>query len=1086
MTFEVPGVPAAYDRGPSRPNTSDVIFRGGNQFYAQAEDHNEAHTIARLRAQRISDRILKDGDRIEGADAIVDIDAQTVHCLAGKIYIGGDIHPVPDATLADVPMAGEVMVGVRVLRAIVTEIEDPTLYGLQPGTAGEGEPGAARRQITLSWGFGGDGEEGELYSVYRLASGTIVNQAPPPAATGVQEQIARYDRDSNGNYIVDGCDVTPLGKIGGSQGFSIAAGTANIFGYKRIRETAFRYLELETPDLELIAGEVHIFTGATGGVTTIGVNRAPLADVQLVIVAKRVTENRVRGAVAGGFDDLTYASAYRIESVTQGATTFDPAAYSLVNGQVSWGNPGAEPAASSTYAVTYLYNAVVEPTALSDRGFTVAGGVNNEPVTVTYHSKVPRIDALCLDIQGRPVYRKGISARIGALPPQIPDDLLKLAEIYNDWMNVPVVANNGTPNFAYDELVRYVRLLINVVDAFSRSQAENNLQASSLVARGKIFTDTFIDDYYRDQGAAQTAAINSGVLQLAVDNVLMMPVVSTAATLQYTDEVVVAQPQRTSSVKINPYDNFVPMPAGMTLAPPADFWTDQITVWTSGVTQEFAAAPDRPPGTTSYDEVARLDRSAAEFLRQIAVDVLLEGFGVGEDLASLTLDDVNVKPAGTQTANGSGQISLTIAIPAHIPSGRRLVRADGAAGSFAEAIYVGEGVIDTQTMRRVTLVTRAAPATVVINNTVIQQTIVTLNQLVNPVVTGDRGVFADHTSIDPLAQSFRVPSPRMVTGVNFWLAAIGNRAHGIRVQLATMENGFPTTDIMAEAFIAMATPVVGQKLEARFDLPVFLSPLREYCIVILTSDDTHAVAISRLGDVYSVGSEQQRVSSQPYTIGEMFTSSNRITWTTHPEADLAFEIVGAKFTGTTRTVTLWSGPLDTISDLMVRGAIELPSQDTAFHYELVRANGDIIRLLPGQSHAFAEFVSETVTLRAVLEGTGDVSPVLYPNTLIAGGRLRTSGTYVTRATPMGAGVDAYALFAAKLPGSANVAVAIDKADDTFVPMTLDTTGVLGDGWTEPKFKKAGFNAQSGRIRLTLTGSPAERPLVSGALRVYPI
>lgn len=182
---------------------------------------------------------MKDGDRAEGAEANVDTETGIVHCFPGKIYIGGDIYPITEAYLAAVPMTGEVSIGVRVIRTIVTEIEDPTLLGLHPGTAAEGEPGAVRQEITLSWGFSGDGQEGELYSVYRLLGGTIITQLPPPSLSGVIEQLSIYDDDLNGNYIVDGCEVTALGLTGENQRYSIGAGTANIKGYKRIRETAF-------------------------------------------------------------------------------------------------------------------------------------------------------------------------------------------------------------------------------------------------------------------------------------------------------------------------------------------------------------------------------------------------------------------------------------------------------------------------------------------------------------------------------------------------------------------------------------------------------------------------------------------------------------------------------------------------------------------------------------------------------------------------------------------------------------------------------------------------------------------------------
>ena len=49
-------------------------------------------------------------------------------------------------------------IGVRLVREPVTHEEDPDLLGLVPGTAAEGEPGAARIIERLAWGRAGDGE----------------------------------------------------------------------------------------------------------------------------------------------------------------------------------------------------------------------------------------------------------------------------------------------------------------------------------------------------------------------------------------------------------------------------------------------------------------------------------------------------------------------------------------------------------------------------------------------------------------------------------------------------------------------------------------------------------------------------------------------------------------------------------------------------------------------------------------------------------------------------------------------------------------------------------------------------------------
>lgn len=1098
MPFEdSSGLPDAWNRGPLRPQTSRLIFRDGARYFSQGAEMNEMDFIIARRNRRVSDRSIKDGDRVEGAEAIVDIDARTVHCFPGSIYVEGDIHPVPDRVLTNVPMTGEVKIGVRITRTLTTSTQDQTLLGMAPGTLGEGEEGAAREQISLTWGFVGDGIVGEIYQVYLLLHGTIITQLAPPALSGVIEQIARYDYDALGHYAVgDGCMVSALGMVAGNSVFTISEGVANIRGFKRERQAAFTVRREEDPDLETITGESHPFPGTTGGVGTITVNRGPIDNLNLVVITRRKTEQVLRGLTPGGLDFLQESGAIEIESITQGGVPFADSAYLLASNGVNWGPAGDEPAANTTYDVTYLYNTSgLETATHTDTTVTVTGAVNGRPVILGYTSKMPRIDLLCLDVSGAPVYVKGISARKGALPPLTPTNLLKLAEIRNVWFGVPQVDNNGPRNITFEMQHRLFRRLRTMLDQFDRSKAQYEPRVGTPSSKDGIFTDTFVDDFFRDPNEPQTAAVNRGVLQLPINNVLMQVVLGNPRMFTYTTEVIVSQPKRTSTMLINPYDNFTPMPAGMKIEPAADFWTEQVVQFTSPVTREFTAAPDRPPGEEEITEVTEIRQEEAKFLRQRSVAVSLSGFGVGEILELLEFDGVDVKPGGTQQGDANGNINLTFTIPANVPVGRRLLRAEGASDSFAEAIYVGAGQIDVNTMRRVTLITHAAPVPIQItqNFTTIEQTIINnttniINQLSNNVVnsgrdSSDRSDAARGGSIDPLAQSFRVPIDRMVTGVNFWIDVVGNPLNAIRVQLATMLNGFPTTDILAEAFVPMTTVTPGSKINAVFGAPVHLSPLQEYCFVILTSDGDHAVSISRLGDIDLP--TQERVSSQPYTIGEMFSSSNRRTWTPHPDSDIAFEIVAARFTQTSAVIPLWTGALTSISDIMVRGTVDIPTADADFRFEVVRAGGQVIQLVPGQNFEFSEFVTETVTVRAVMTGNVFISPILYPGTLIAGGRIATSANYVSKAFTMGNAVEISALLATNRMAGGTVILSVDAVDDNWQVLAENGVLALGEGWTEPKYTRDPFTAIQGRIRVQMTGDPANRTSIS-ALRAYSI
>jgi len=280
-----PELPAAYDRSLADPGRERVIFSEGH--FAQAADLNEALSLERQARTRLGNMVARDGDRVENAVALVDTDAGTVTLAEGRLFVRGDVRPVGAAVLADVPMLGDVQIGVRLASAIVTHEDDASLLGLHPGSLAEGEPGAARETVSLSWGFSGDGEAGALTQVYLLRNGTIVDQTPPPGLTPIQDLLASMDSDAHGNYVVRGCRVTALGESGGNQVFSVEEGVANILGRKRTRYASTRHSEPETPDLLAISSEPQTFnTDAAPDTARLFLNRAPINSVSQVTVRR--------------------------------------------------------------------------------------------------------------------------------------------------------------------------------------------------------------------------------------------------------------------------------------------------------------------------------------------------------------------------------------------------------------------------------------------------------------------------------------------------------------------------------------------------------------------------------------------------------------------------------------------------------------------------------------------------------------------------------------------------------------------------------------------------------------------------------
>jgi len=463
------------------------------------------------------------------------------------------------------------------------------------------------------------------------------------------------------------------------------------------------------------------------------------------------------------------------------------------------------------------------------------------------------------------------------------------------------------------------------------------------------------------------------------------------------------------------------------------------------------------------------------------------------------------------TANGSGQITGSITIPANVPTGTKRVSFLGNQGSFGAGRFIGSGVIITRTQRQVTTIE------------------------VRPR--------------DPLAQTFRLDQGRHVTGIDFKFTAKGSNNNRVVLQIRETELGLPNNTVVAEGVLQGSAITVGAWNKISLTRPVFLDADVEYAMVLLTDDAVHAVALAELGKFDSAAG--QFVTSQPYTIGTLLKSSNASTWTPVQEADLAFRIYGATFTSTSRTVALGqlrsgtvtitrsgstatatmtgghpfvtgqkvvhSGATQTeyngaftitstgantytfavtgtpatpatgtiyamvgdTTDLVALAGVERVSSATDAEFIFTKADGTQIRGADNARIALTEDVNVALSMSAILRGTTTQSPYLFAGTQAVLGNLGESGTYVTRAVACAANAKVSVTFEALIPAAASVLVEIQKADSTWQTVSLTSSSAVGDGWNEQVFTVASFTAggTTTRARLTLTGSAAARPQV---------
>jgi hypothetical protein len=394
----------------------------------------------------------------------------------------------------------------------------------------------------------------------------------------------------------------------------------------------------------------------------------------------------------------------------------------------------------------------------------------------------------------------------------------------------------------------------------------------------------------------------------------------------------------------------------------------------------------------------------------------------------------------TIQANSSGVVSGRFTVPANVRAGTKSVVVNGQGGSRGEAVFVGGG--DTQTVVRQR-----------------QTTIVNI-----------------YGSRDPLAETFTLADKAQLAGVDLWVDAMGDTP--IVVQIRETEVGFPVATCLAEARKAHADVTVGAFNRFLFAAPVTLNPSQEYALVVLSGDATTTVGVAELGKWDLTNSAW--VTSQPYQIGVLLSSSNAVTWTAHQDRDLTFRLLRNTYTQATRTIDLGTVAVTGATDLMVLGVADIPDESTRIEYRLTLPDARVITVSSDQPLRLSAPITGDVAVEAILHGSADFSPVLFPETSLVHGVIATSGTYISRAMEAGINSRVHVVYQALLPAGSTVTVEASGVDlgDSYVAVPLIGTKNMDNGWIEFTHELADIDENMVRVRLTLAGSAAARPYVS--------
>lgn len=393
----------------------------------------------------------------------------------------------------------------------------------------------------------------------------------------------------------------------------------------------------------------------------------------------------------------------------------------------------------------------------------------------------------------------------------------------------------------------------------------------------------------------------------------------------------------------------------------------------------------------------------------------------------------------TLNATSAGLLSGKFTIPAGIPAGSKRVEFVGVGGSRGEAVFIGQGDLQTDIRQQITRITES------------------------------------RWQVDPLAQTFSLNADTPVGGLDLWFTAKGSST--VVVQIRETSGGVPNKTVLAETRLLPAAIVIVGQTRFQFDAPVQLLADVEYALVVLCDDADTALAIAELGKWDSAGGRW--VTSQPYQVGVLLSSSNASTWTAHQDKDMAFRLLAANYTETSHNLVLGQVAISNATDLMLLALADSPTAAARVDYTLGLPDGSTVKVADAQPVRLPSAVTGHVSVAANLIGSKSASPILFPGIQLVSGQVSESAAYISRAIPAGAASRVRVIFEALIPAGASVSVAASGVDagDVWQPVAYKSSTAMGDGWMEMSHELASISEAMVKVKLTLGGNSAARPRV---------
>jgi hypothetical protein len=917
-----------YNQFNENKNYKQLLFSASK--YVQSSELNEMQSIAHNEQKILNDAIFEDGNILDGGE--VALVGKTVNLNRAIIYYDGygiNIEP----TQFDISLTDIIIIGVSILERIITADEDSALLNPAVGTPSYREKGADRFQVTGYWTVATNQEDEKFYPIYTFVDGILQTiKRIAPELDGARQIVARYDKDSNGSYVVNGLETAydMNDELKQEYVLTISEGNGHVDGIELIYDYAQKVRVPYALDTKTVISEPHTFFDD-------GIYHArhkPIAKIDRVVGIKEVVENITHGSYSGAKDILSNTPVVEIISIVQGAMEYKKDTDFIQNGDfVEWLN-GDEPSPSSTCEITYRYQTHLEDIDFIEDGLILNGFATGTAFSINYSYYLNRKDRLILTKDDGFKLLSGVPNEFEPIAPRNTIGL-SLAVISVSYGKEPLIELDMTKIMKVGEIQR----LYDKVEAIAYNQAKLSLDDRArnsdptLIAK-EIYSDPFFNEIMRDAGLEQNAIIVDEELRPNIE--LKKTDFSSISDIYLPSTLgvsIINQDWRTHSRKINEFIEHPEPLSDITLTPATFRWivrTSFYWSWWSSGTSISATSSAIIPST-------KLNIKAKTFKMNEKVTVYVDGKKAGV-LPTIQIKDDQYRVDGTVTTPGG------------IRSGNKLIEVVG-----NESGIVVKGVWSTIPLQRNIW----------------------------------RRIWRD-----PLAQTISFEKDTFVNNIALYIEKMPTTWISITVTKTTV--GIPdmaqTVYTQNYNIDDIGVDYIGWHT-FNFDIPLLLEGNSEYAIVVECGDSTGELGIARLGNYDN--DKKEWLTKQPYD-GVLLSSANSSTWTAYQREDMSIiikkSIFDDKYTKSIGTFTVKDVTdlyLMAVTDIYIGTAVE-------FFVVLKDKNNEEIAISPMTLLSIENYTGEIELKAVLSTTDNKFTPIIDKDISILSGKVSTLSAYIGR------------------------------------------------------------------------------------------